>query len=52
MVLAWENLQEAFVMLVVVVVFPHWGFLRFRATFPCHRHSTLASQTREDLHQL
>ena len=26
-------------------------FLHFRAIFPCHRHSTLASQTREDLHQ-
>ena len=38
---AWENLQEVFAMLVVVVVvFPHWRFLRFRATFPCHRHST------------
>ena len=38
---AWENLQEVFVMLVVVVVvFPHWRFLRFRATFPCHRDST------------
>ena len=31
---------------------PHWRFLRFRATFPCHRHSTLASQAREGLHQL
>ena len=26
MVLAWENLQEVFVMLVVVVVLPHWRF--------------------------
>ena len=26
MVLAWENLQEVFVMLVVVVVSPHWRF--------------------------
>ena len=24
----------------------------FQATLPCHRHSTLASQTREGLHQL
>ena len=29
-------------LLVVVVAFPHWRFLRFRATLPCHRHSTLA----------
>ena len=39
-------------MLFVVVVFPHWRFLHFRATFPCHQHSTLASQARESLHQL
>ena len=52
MVLAWKNLQEVFLMLVVVVVLPHWRFLRFRATFPCHRHSTLASQAPEGLHQL
>ena len=39
-------------MLLVVVVFPHWRFLHFRDTSPCHRHSTLASQTREGLHQL
>ena len=32
--------------------FPHWRFLRFRATFLCHRHSTLASQVCEGLHQL
>ena len=32
--------------------FPHWKFLRFWATFPCHRHSTVASQVREGLHQL
>ena len=38
--------------MLVVVVLPHWRFLRFRATFPCHRHSTLTSQTREGLHQL
>ena len=37
MVLAWENLQEVFVMLVVVVFLPHWRFLRFRATFPSHQ---------------
>ena len=53
MVPAWENLQEVFVILVVVVVvLPRWRFLRFRATFPCHRHSTLASQDREGFHQL
>ena len=39
MVLAWENLH-------VVSLFD------FQATLPCHRHSTLASQTREGLHQL
>ena len=50
--LAWKNHQEVLVMLVVVAVFPHWRFLHFRATFPCHRHSTLASQAREGLHQL
>ena len=27
-------------------------FVRFRATFSCHRHSTLDSQAREGLHQL
>ena len=32
--------------------FPYWRFLRFQATFPYHRHSTLASRTREGLHQL
>ena len=32
--------------------FPYWRFLRFRITFPCHRHSILASQVREGLHQL
>ena len=37
---AWENLQEVFVMsVVVVVVLPHVRFLRFRATFPCYWHS-------------
>ena len=39
-------------MLVFVVVLLHWRFFRFRATFPCHRHSTLASQAYEGLHQL
>ena len=39
MVFAWENLR-------VVSLFD------FQATLPCHRHSTLASQTREGLHQL
>ena len=55
---AWENLKEAFLMLVVVLnsLLFLWCwlllFLRFRATFPCHRHSTLASRAREGLHQL
>ena len=39
-------------MLVVVVVFPHWRLLLFWATFPCHRHSTLASQAHECLQRL
>ena len=26
-------------LVVAVVVFPHWMFLRFRATFTCNRHS-------------
>ena len=52
MVLAWENLEEVFVMLVVVVVLPHWRFLRFWTTFSCHRHSTLFFQALEGLHQL
>ena len=51
MVLGWENLQEVFVMLLVVA-FPHWRFLLFRATFLCYRHSTLAPQTGEGVHQL
>ena len=37
---------------VVVVVLSHQRFLRFRATFSCHRHQTLASQARESLHRL
>ena len=49
---ARENLQEVFLMLVVVVVFPHWRLLLFWATFPCHRHSTLASQAHECLQRL
>ena len=39
-------------MLVVVVVFPQWRFLHFQATFPCHQHSTPASQAHEGLHRL
>ena len=39
-------------LVVVVVAFPHWRFLRFRATLPCHRHSTLACDAREGLHPL
>ena len=52
MVLAWENPQEVFLMLVVVVVLTHWRFLHFWAPFPCHHQSTLSSQAREGLHQL
>ena len=52
MILSWKNLQEVFLMLFIVVVLPHWKFLRARATFPCYQHSTLASQAREGLHQL
>ena len=68
MVLAWENLWRflfIFVHFVVVVVLLHLSSFvdvfhfvgvvssfDFQATFPCHRHSTLASQTGEGLHQL
>ena len=67
MVLAWENLWRflfIFVHFVVVVVLHLSSFVDvfhfvgvvslfdFQATLPCHQHSTLASQAREDLHQL
>ena len=63
MVLVWENLQRflfIFVHFVVVGVhlssfvnvFHFVGSFDFQATLPCHWHSTLASQTREGLHQL
>ena len=67
MVLAWENLWRflfIFVHFVVAIavhlssfvnVFHFVGVVTlfdFQATLPCHRHSTLASQTREGLHQL
>ena len=65
MVLTWENLRRFFVHFVVVVVVLHLSSFvdvfhfvgvvssfDFQATLPCHRHSTLASQTREGLHQL
>ena len=48
----WENLQEVFFVLIVVVGLPHWRFLHFQATFLCHPHFTLASHVDEDLHQL
>ena len=32
--------------------FPHLGLLRVQVIFPYHRHSTLASQACECLHQL
>ena len=32
--------------------FPHWRFLCFQVTFPCHWHSTLASQAREGHQQI
>ena len=37
---------------LLLLFFPNWGFLRFRATFPCHRHSTPASQAHKGLHRL
>ena len=37
---------------LLLLFYPHWRFLCFQATFPCHRHSTLVSQTRKGLHQL
>ena len=46
----WENLTEAFVMLMLFC--PYWTFLRFLDAFPCHRHPTLACQGRERFHQL
>ena len=63
MVLVWENLQRflfIFVQFVVVGVhlssfvnvFHFVGSFDFQATLPCHWHSTLASQSREGLHQL
>ena len=68
MVLFLENLRRflfIFVHFVVVVVVLHLSSFvdvfhfvgvvssfDFQATLPCHRHSTLASQTRESLHQL
>ena len=66
MVLAWENIRSflfIFVHFVVVVVLHLSSFVDvfhfvgvvslfdFQATLPCHRHSTLASQTREGPHQ-
>ena len=52
MVRAWENVQEGFLMLVIVFVLSHWRFLRLWATFPCYLHFILAFQAREGLHQL
>ena len=68
MVLFLENLRRflfIFVHFVVVVVVLHLSSFvdvfhfvgvvssfDFQATLPCHRHYTLASQTRESLHQL
>ena len=48
----WDNFQEVFLVLFVVVVLPHWRFLHFQATFLCHQHSTLVSHVGEGLHQL
>ena len=54
----WENVQWGFsdvgccfsmsFLFFILLLF----FIHFQATLSCHRHSTLASQTREDLHQL
>ena len=65
MVFAWENLSEIFVLLFIFdVVYLHLSsFVNvlhfvvvssfdFQATLPGHRHSTLASQACEGLHQL
>ena len=55
MVLAWENLWRFLWCCSFVNVF-HFvrvvSLFDFQATLPCHWHSTLASQTREGLHQL
>ena len=55
MVLAWENLWRFLWCCSFVNVF-HCvravSLFDFQATLPCHWHSTLASQTREGLHQL
>ena len=65
MVLAWENLYEVFVLLLIFdVVYLHLSSFvdvfhfvvissfDFQAILRCHQHSTLVSQAREGLHQL
>ena len=42
MVLAWENLQEVFVMLVVVVVLPHWRFFIHSLLFDAIPHPSVS----------
>ena len=53
---AWENLQWGFCDVgccsLFIVVLHSLMSLHFRAISPCHRHSTLASQACEGLHQL
>ena len=54
---SWENLQEVFVILVVVgfhllLFFIHCCFYISGLLIPCHLHSALASQAREGLNQL
>ena len=52
MVLAWENLKRFLFILLLSIYFHFVGSFDFQATLPCHRHSTMASQTRKGLHQL
>ena len=61
MVLAWENLRRfLFILLLLFIYLLHLSmffillvlYLYLISRLPCHRHSTLASQTHEGLHQL
>ena len=49
----FERTSRTFLWCCLLLLFyPHWRFLCFQATFPCHRHTTLVSQTRKCLLQL
>ena len=37
---------------LLLLFYPHWTFFLFRAIFPRQRHSTLAAQVHDGLHQL